>query len=66
MESYERDDLCDFHLEIHSLETFIAFVAVLRNETLDSAKILEMTAHLRASNRDLAAAERQAKADIPS
>ena len=45
-----------FHLEIHSLATFAAFVALIRGDDVDAATIAKLTATLKRSDDDLQAA----------
>jgi hypothetical protein len=45
-----------FHLEIHGLEEFQAFCAILRGERVDPAQLHEMTARLSQSTDTLKAA----------
>lgn len=55
MEIYNRHS---FRLEITSLEEFAAFVAIIRGSNLDDPKLLELTAKLQKSTKQLSDAEK--------
>lgn len=47
------DNRIKFHLEINSFDEFVKFVALIRDEDLDSDKIKKLTASLNKSTSEL-------------